>query len=329
MTHVERLGNSISIPIKPDEDGYIGRECPNSECEGYFKITLGTGLHNITSCYCPYCGHFAEQTSFWTKDQIEYAKSYVRSKIMDAVNKDMKELEFDIKPKGPFGIGFSMKFKEGSPVPVRYYREKELETKIICDNCTLHYAIYGVFAFCPDCGTHNSKQILYKNLDLAEKEIALALNLESELSDHLIADALENAVSSFDGFGREACKKHASISSNSDRAKKVSFQNIYGARQKVQELFCFDLALGLEPKDWDFAFKCFQKRHLLAHKMGVIDEEYLNATKDPEAVVGRKVSIRPDEVTSLIEVLKKLGSYFVVQLSDRSSSINSSEDKTP
>lgn len=45
--------------------------------------------------------------------------------------------------------------------------------------------------------------------------------------------------------------------------------------------------------------------------------------------MGRKVSIKPDEVTSLIEVLKKLGSYFVAQLSDRSHSINSSEDKTP
>jgi hypothetical protein len=120
-------------------------------------------------------------------------------------------------------------------------------------------------------------------------------------------------------------KKNDSISSNSDRAKKVSFQNIYKARQKIQELFCIDLALGLEPKDWDFTFKCFQKRHLLAHKMGVIDEEYLNATKDPEAVLGRKVSINPGEVTSLIEALKKLGSYFVVQLSDRSLSINSSE----
>jgi hypothetical protein len=327
MSHVKSLGNSIKIPIKPDEEGYIGRECPNPECEGYFKITPGTGLHNITSCYCPYCGHFAEQKSFWTKDQIEYVKSYALSKIMDAVRKDMKELEFDIKPKGPFGIGFSMKFKEGSPVPVRCYREKELETKIICDNCTLSYAIYGVFAFCPDCGTHNSKQILYKNLELAEKEIALALNLEMELSDHLIADALENAVSSFDGFGRETCKTHASISSNPDKAKKMSFQNLFRARQRVQELFCFDLALGFEPKDWDFALRCFQKRHLLAHKMGVIDEEYVIATNDPEAVVGRKVSIKPEEVISLIEVLKKLGSYFVMQLSDRSSSINSSEDR--
>ncbi len=27
-----------------DEDGYIGKECPEPECLGYFKITPGTGL---------------------------------------------------------------------------------------------------------------------------------------------------------------------------------------------------------------------------------------------------------------------------------------------
>ena len=234
MSHVKSLGNSIKIPIKPDEEGYIGRECSNPECEGYFKITPGTGLHNITSCYCPYCGHFAKQKSFWTKDQIEYVKSYALSKIMDAVRKDMKELEFDIKPKGPFGIGFSMKFKEGSPVPVRCYREKELETKIICDNCTLRYAIYGVFAFCPDCGTHNSKQILYKNLELAEKEIALALNLELELADHLIADALENAVSSLMDLAVKRAKHMLPFLPIQTKPKRCHFRTYLGHARKFK-----------------------------------------------------------------------------------------------
>ena len=44
MSHLSKLGNRISIPIKPDEDGFTGRECPHSDCEGYFKIELGTGL---------------------------------------------------------------------------------------------------------------------------------------------------------------------------------------------------------------------------------------------------------------------------------------------
>ena len=33
-----------------------------------------------------------------------------------------------------------------APHPIRQYREKRLETEVVCDRCTLHYAIYGVFA---------------------------------------------------------------------------------------------------------------------------------------------------------------------------------------
>jgi hypothetical protein len=36
--------NTISVPIQTDKDGYLGRECPNPDCEEYFKITPGTGI---------------------------------------------------------------------------------------------------------------------------------------------------------------------------------------------------------------------------------------------------------------------------------------------
>ena len=44
MRELDRLGRSISVPIHADEDGYVGRECPEAGCQGYFKITPGTGL---------------------------------------------------------------------------------------------------------------------------------------------------------------------------------------------------------------------------------------------------------------------------------------------
>jgi hypothetical protein len=71
------------------------------------------------------------------------------------------------------------------------------------------YAIYGVFGWCPDCGLHNSLQILTKNLELAKKELLLAKSADTELANHLIGDALENVVSAFDGFGREICLQKA------------------------------------------------------------------------------------------------------------------------
>ena len=99
------------------------------------------------------------------------ARSVAIRKITDAVHADLKSLEFEHKPRGIFGIGVSMKVSRSAPQPIRYYRERELETHVVCDHCTLRYAIYGVFAWCPDCGVHNSLQILTKNLELAAKEV--------------------------------------------------------------------------------------------------------------------------------------------------------------
>jgi hypothetical protein len=304
----------MEIAIQADEDGLTGRECPVADCLGYFKIQFGTGLKGTNlPCNCPYCGHTDGHDKFWTKAQIEYAKSVALNRITGAIIKDLKALEFNHRPRGAFGIGISMKV-EGRPHPIRYYRERELETTVVCENCTLRYAVYGVFAFCPDCGVHNSLQILKANLELAEKEIALAATVDKAMADYLLADALENAISAFDGFGRESCRVRASSATVPAKAENISFQNLTGARKNVQELFGFDLSGGVDVSDWDFACRCFQKRHLLAHRMGVVDESYVKATGDQSAVVGRKVSISSQEVTRLIDVLKSLGAWLVGQL---------------
>jgi len=207
-----------------------------------------------------------------------------------------------------------MEFK-GHSHPIRYYREKQLETHVICENCTLEYAIYGVFAFCPDCGAHNSLQILGKNIEIVEKEITLASNTEDkELAERLVEDALENAVAAFDGFGRAVCTAFSSKATTPQLAQDISFQNIQNARARVNDLFGFDLAAGLDTDKWDTVARCFQKRHLLAHKMGVIDEEYIKKAKDPGAIAGRKIYIQPEEVIELAGFLRTIGKNLVATL---------------
>jgi hypothetical protein len=295
FNNLERL-KTISVPVKAGEDGYLGRECPVKECLGYFKITPGTGVKGPAPCHCPYCGHSGEQNTFWTQEQIEYAKSVAFRQISDAIYDDLKTLEFD----GPRGglITLSLKVNRSSSHPIRYYREKQLETEVVCDSCTLRYAIYGVFGWCPDCGAHNSVQILAKNLELAGKELALAESVDRELADHLVGDALENVVSAFDGFGREVC---------ATKATDVPFQNLAGARAKVQAAFGFDFADGVPADDWTTVCRVFQKRHLLAHKMGVVDDEYIRKSGDAQAVVGRKVVVNRDEISATIRIIEMLG----------------------
>jgi len=314
--HLRRLGNTVSVPLRTDESGYLGRECP--KCEKYFKITPGTGLTGKDlDCVCAYCGHRDSHRTFFTREQIEHAKSVVLNKLTGAFLSDLKEMECDVRPRGGFGLGLSIKVT-GSPHPVRYYREKALETELVCESCTLRYAIYGLFAFCPDCGTHNSRQILENNLALAEKQLELADSIDASLREQLRGDALENVVSSFDGFGRKACQVSAHRSTNANRAHAASFQNLKRAKDDMQQLFGVDLSTSVSCDEWNAAFRAFQKRHLLAHTMGVVDTAYVASTGDHSIPVGRKVVISKQEVVGIVAIVRRLAATIERALLPRS-----------
>ncbi len=311
--NIESIGDKVNVPIPTDENGMLGRECPTEDCLGYFKLKPGTGLTGPgLKCHCPYCGHSGNPDTFSTKEQIEYAKSVVFRQFTEAVRKDLKQFEFDRPAKGAFGIGFSMKLLPGNLPPIRHYREQQLETDVVCDNCTLQYSVFGAFAFCPDCKIHNSFQILQQNLELVEKQISLADTLDdADFRRHLIEDALENCVSAFDGFGRETCRVRAHLSSKPDAAQSVSFQNLEKAHQQLAKLFPIDFKASVDPEIWRTTERGFFKRHLVSHRSGIVDEAYMNQSGDASAKVGRRIAISSDEVRELAAAVVALGGALV------------------
>jgi hypothetical protein len=305
------LPTRINVPVPKDEEGFIGRECPITDCEGYFKIKPGTGLKGKDlPCHCAYCGHTASHNKFATKEQIAFVRSVAHRKIVDALRHEFQKLEFDIKPKGPFGIGISMKLKPGAPIPLRQYRERTLETHVTCNECTLEYFVYGVFAFCPDCGKHNSFQILQKNIDLVRKQLALAtVQTDEELKRHLIEDALENCVSAFDGFAREWCRVGAQRNADPAKCVSLSFQNLRRAAPRLISLFNFDLTKAVSRDDWNAAHNAFMRRHVLAHRGGVIDQQYLDETGEPDNLLGRRLAVTPADVERLATTVLRIGRW--------------------
>lgn len=282
----------VSVKIEPDADGYTGRECPI--CEKYFKIKFGTGLPGDPDCHCPYCNHTGTQKEFWTKQQIEYAQSVAMHQLSGQFLKELKKLERRPDPHAMISIGFTVK---GSPAPIAYYREEELEERVTCSACTMEYTIYRAFGFCPDCGVHNSLQIVNANFALVLKALDLAQAAPTDLAAKLIDNALEDAVSCFDGFGREHC---------ATQPFKISFQSIEGAKDKLLRGTGFDLADALDDDAWRFVTAQFQKRHLLAHKLGIIDADYVSKTGCAPILLGRKVTITDGDARALVTHLKIL-----------------------
>jgi hypothetical protein len=290
--NLESLPKTFSISLQADADGWLGRECPQEGCKRYFKVTPGTGLKDIQTCRCPYCGHEGASDTFHTQAQVDHALSVIKNTVVGAFLEDLKSLEFSHRGGG---IGLSMKVT-GAPPIIRGYSEKDLETEIVCDACTLRYAIYGVFGFCADCGAHNNLSILDANLRLVTKMLTLAATVDADVARNLIENALEDCVSAFDGWGRAVCEAFAAKAADPPKASKVSFQNIKRTKDALKIHFCFNADAVIGTGKVDALHRAFQKRHLLAHRMGVVDDDYLRQAGDTSAREGQRVTVASSEV---------------------------------
>lgn len=51
----------------------------------------------------------------------------------------------------------------------------------------------------------------------------------------------------------------------------------------------------------------FQRRHLIEHNNGMVDQKYIDKSGDQTYVVGQRLVVKQAEVNELIELIKKLG----------------------
>ena len=56
------------------------------------------------------------------------------------------------------------------------------------------------------------------------------------------------------------------------------------------------------------------KKHVIAHKLGVMDDQYVRTSNDPDAVAGRKVRLTKPEMDELNRLLGRIGDHLTQQL---------------
>jgi hypothetical protein len=138
----------ISVPLPTDEQGMIGREC--TVCGQYFKLMPGTGLP-IDDCRCPYCCHLGDASDFTTPGQLRYVEAMgLRQYSQSVLDPMLRRWAHDLEHSTRNSL-IQLKVRhDHRPIPISHYQERQLETDVTCSNCQLQFAIYGVFATCPD-----------------------------------------------------------------------------------------------------------------------------------------------------------------------------------
>lgn len=290
---------TVTVSMPTDENGLVGRQCP--ACHEYFKLKPGTGLP-ISTTRCPYCGRQEDQNEFLTPEQRRYIESVAVRQVLGPVlskfQRDLKRLEFS----GPF---VSLKVTT-SPIslPVRYYRERDVETGVVCDHCGLVFAVFGVFAGCPDCGRLNAWTVFGASLDVAEKRLNLADRVaaeDAEMGTALVQDALRGAVGTFDALGKALRAARPDLFP--ERPPNL-FQNVDQLSAVLERAGHPSLAANLGAEDFGFLRRLVQVRHLHEHDLGVVDARFVAKMPEAAHLKGRKYPLQADDVRRFFGVLR-------------------------
>lgn len=320
IRELENLNNKkISVPINADAEGYIDKECPGEECLFQFKVKEEdwANLFKDEAVHCPMCGHNAPAQSFWTTEQIENAREqgykYLRGKI-DAA---LKEGANDFNRKQNRNSFISMSVKVTGTNPQHYIlpisAKNEFERKLQCDDCKSNYAVIGSAFFCPCCGNNsvektfdaslNKVEIKLNNISLIRKAIETVSKDEAEITCRsLIETGLNDCVVAFQRF----CEATYAKEKPTEKLSANVFQRLEDGSKLWKGIFNEGYEDWLTTAEFTRMNTLFQRRHLLSHSEGLVDEKYLKRATDLTYKLGQRIVVRENDVNELLKLIRKI-----------------------
>lgn len=320
LKQLQELENtkSISIPINADKEGYLDKECPNNECMFQFKVLEEDWEKvNEEKVFCPMCRHEAKKDSWWTTKQLEEAKEQALQHIHGLIGQAIRDDAKDFNSRQSRNSFISMSVKVSGTTPYHYILPvpslEEMLLKISCKECNTRYAVVGSAFFCPNCG-HNSAEETFafsilkienklKNIPVIRKAVEAISKDEAETTCRsLIETSLNECVVAFQRF----CEISYSNKAPSKKIKFNAFQNLDIGGEYWKELLSESYSDWLSPLEYEEVNILFQKRHLLSHTEGIVDQKYIDKSGDRVYTVGQRIVVKEKDVMRLITLVKKI-----------------------
>lgn len=311
-------GRSVSVGIEADEKGYLDKQCPASNCEFLFKVNEDDwkNIFKDEAVWCPMCRNEAPAKAWFTIEQAEHIKSEALTVLKGEINNALRSgaQKFNRnQPRNSF-ISMSMEVKGGMQrtytLPAKAAEVMQLEIR--CENCSSRFAVIGSAYFCPACGVNSVIRIFDDSLrkirakkdseDAVRRALAESLGRdEAELTCRSLRETcLTDGVTAFQKYCEGLYDTYGKPPFN-------AFQRIEDGSKLWREALGVGYEKWLSPSELDELKIQYQKRHLLAHQEGIVDERYVKNSGDASYKVGQRLVVSTADVEALLKLLEKLG----------------------
>ena len=308
----------IPITIHSDEKGYFDRECPNENCLYTFKINMQDWKEKVSDdeVHCPMCGHIDTADKWWTQEQLEsmqeIAASYAMSMITKELDKAFGKLARSTRNNKFLKITYKPSKKitfQNNPIG----QSEEWETDITCEKCGTRYSVIGSAYFCPCCGHNSAASAFNESTDSIEKMLKSLPEMKQLLTESYGRDKAETMcrglLESSLGDIVSAFQKFASCHYDTLTGE-ISRVNDFQIVEKGSQLFKDAAGKGYEEwlsdQELHDMNMLFQRRHLIEHNNGMVDQKYVDKSGDNSYVIGQRLVVKENDAYALLAIIKKL-----------------------
>lgn len=311
-------GMKVTVPVSspPDEEGYIDRECPAPDCKFSFKVYADDWRDIVRDeeVFCPFCGHGAHAEQWFTSEQVEHAKQQALAQVKGMFGEAMRRDAEAFNRRQPRDSFIKMSItvdRRPREIVLPAAAAQPMRLKITCDACACRYAVIGSAYFCPACGHNAAERVLRQSLDTIRSAMDAIPLVRSSLPDQdaaentvrlLVEGGLQNAVMAFQRYAEAIFAKQV----NPPKIRRNLFQNLSEGSAAWRQAFGKDYADHLDASELAALSRFFQQRHLLAHKDGLVDEDYVKKSGDGAYRPGQRLVVRDEAVRHCVNLVQKL-----------------------
>jgi len=323
LKELKKLERAVKIPVKLplDDDGYLDRECHAETCHAEFKVLFQDWREKVSDdkVYCPICRHEAPSGEWNTDEQHEYMKAIAIAHVQDVVHSALTEdaRRFN-RTQRPGFIQISMSAKRGTrPIIVPVEAAKAMRQQFTCEVCGCHYASIGAAFFCPACGHNSAVTTFSQTIETVRQVVALAPSIRSTLAKeyddddlardsvrNMLEDSLVRLVGAFQQYADALFEQLPRASSF--RRRKNIFQNLLESSALWRSAVGIGYENMLSATELQELESLFQKRHVIAHRNGIVDQEYIDKSGDKTYSIGQRLVVQEATILRLADLLSKL-----------------------
>lgn len=323
-------GLEVKVEIPFDSDGYLDRLCPAPDCGMRFKaLEEDWQEKDSDEAWCPLCGRSAEPSEYVTKEQVEYMHSvggFEAQKLihqgLKASAKEHNRAERKRRKRGPISVTTEISVNSQPPfAPTPMDAWDAMKTKHACVACNFRFAVVGAWFFCPACGNNDPQTTFEQSIRgvrNAMEQLAILLeHAEADLAADLQRTHAESCVGGLVTAFQVIVEATYSRVPSAPSPRRNVFQNLKSGSELWVSIGGTPFEGMMDEERYSRTCLFFQRRHLLQHCVGVVDQSYLNNSGDSTYRVGERLVTQAADVLELADNIEILVKAIIAEASTR------------